>query len=175
MVADRIPVERWYALYTKSRNEKKVKQALDEKGFRNYLPLEKRLKQWSDRKKWVEEPLIRSYIFVHCTEGNLQSALNTPGVVTVVRFEGKPAPVQEEQIHALQQILEADADYEISAESFAKGEKVEIIAGRLKGLKGELQEHLNKYKVLIRLDVIQQNILVKINPARLHRITENFV
>ena len=35
------------------------------KGIESYLPLKKVLKQWSDRKKWVEEPLFRSYIFIH--------------------------------------------------------------------------------------------------------------
>ena len=54
----------WFAVYTKSRNEKKVYERLIDEGYEAYLPLQKRLKQWSDRKKWVEEPLLRSYVFV---------------------------------------------------------------------------------------------------------------
>ncbi len=55
----------WYVLYTKSRNEKKLTQLLSEKGFDVYCPLQETVKQWSDRKKKVQEPIFKSYIFVH--------------------------------------------------------------------------------------------------------------
>jgi len=162
--------KKWFALYTKSRSEKKVHQALVEKGIESYLPLEKRLKIWSDRKKWVEEPFIRSYIFVKIEEHHLQQALNTPGVVTVIRFGGKPASVREEEIKLIESILNSDEDYEISAESFEPGEKVEVERGSLKGFIGELVHHLNKYKVLIRIESINQNILVRLNPSFLKKV-----
>lgn len=160
----------WYALYTKSRSEKKVHQALSEKGIDCYLPLEKKLKLWSDRKKWVEEPFIRSYIFVYDEEKNLQKSLNTPGVVTVIRFDGKPAVVQDNHIELIKTILSSKEDYEVSSESFERGEKVEIDKGSLKGLYGELVHHLNKYKVLIRIESINQNILIRINPSYLRKV-----
>lgn len=162
--------KKWYALYTKSRTEKKVYQELLNKGLDCYLPLEKKLKLWSDRKKWVEEPFIRSYIFVHIEEYNLQQALNTPGVVTVIRFSGKPAAIRDEQIKIIQSILSSAEDYELCTEQFENGEKVEIAQGSLKGLVGEMIHHLNKYKVLIRLDSINQNILIKINPSHLRKV-----
>jgi len=162
--------KKWFALYTKSRNEKKVHQALVDKGVECYLPLEKKLKMWSDRKKWVEEPFIRSYIFVYVEEGNLQQALNTPGVVTVIRFGGKPASIREEHIKIIESVLSSEEDYELSAESFEPGEKVEVVRGSLKGLLGELVHHLNKYKVLIRIESINQNILVRLNPSFLKKV-----
>ena len=110
--------KKWFALYTKSRNEKKVHQALVDKGIECYLPLEKKLKIWSDRKKWVEEPFIRSYIFVYIEEENLQQALNTPGIVTVIRFGGKPASIREEHIKIIETVLSSEEEYELSAESF---------------------------------------------------------
>jgi transcriptional antiterminator RfaH len=58
---------KWYPVYTHPRAEKKACQALINKGIETYLPLHKQLKQWSDRKKWVEEPLIKSYLFVRIT------------------------------------------------------------------------------------------------------------
>jgi transcription antitermination factor NusG len=160
----------WFALYTKSRSEKKVNQELINKGIECYLPLEKKLKLWSDRKKWVEEPFIRSYIFVKTEEHELQSALNTMGVVSVIRFGGKPAKVQEEHINLIKSILSSDENYELSAESFEPGEKVEVESGSLKGLFGELVHHLNKYKVLVRINSINQNILIKINPSHLKKV-----
>ncbi len=161
--------KKWFALYTKSRAEKKVHQALIDKSICCYLPLEKKLKLWSDRKKWVEEPFIRSYIFIHVEESELQKALNTPGVVTVIRFGGKPASVREEHIKMIESILSSEEEYELSAGHFEPGEKVEVIRGSLKGLFGELIYHLNKYKVLIRIESINQNILVRLNPSFLKK------
>jgi len=163
-------VKKWYALYTKSRTEKKVYKELTDKGIETYLPLEKRLKIWSDRKKWVDEPFIRSYIFVKTTEPELQKALNTPGVVTVIRFSGKPAPVREKEIAVIQAILSSEEDYEITADTFALGEKVKVEHGSLKNLEGELVQHLNKYKVLVRIASINQNILIRINPSYLKKV-----
>ena len=162
--------KKWFALYTKSRAEKKVHQALTDKGIDCYLPLEKNLKLWSDRKKWVEEPFIRSYVFVHVDDQNLQQSLNTPGVVTVIRFGGKPAVVQQNHIDMIKSVLSSDEEYEVSAEQFDPGEKVEINRGSLKGLIGEMVHHLNKYKVLIRIESINQNILIRINPSYLQKV-----
>lgn len=160
----------WFALYTKSRSEKKVYQELTHKGIDCYLPLEKKLKMWSDRKKWVEEPFIKSYVFVKINEAELQSALNTPGVVTVIKFEGKPAKVQNEHIKIIQSILSGKDDYELSIEEFEPGEYVEIKQGNMKGYFGELIHHLNKYKVLIRISSINQNLLIRINPSYLKKV-----
>lgn len=160
----------WFALYTKSRSEKKVHQELTYKNIDCYLPLEKRLKLWSDRKKWVEEPLIRSYVFVHIQEPELQNALNTPGVVSVIKFGGKPAKVQNEHIEIIKSILSGKEDYEISSETFEPGEEVEITHGSMKGFFGELIHHLNKYKVLIRISSINQNLLIRINPSYLKKV-----
>lgn len=162
--------KKWFALYTKSRTEKKVNQELINKGIDCYLPLEKKLKLWSDRKKWVEEPFIRSYIFVNIEEYNLQKALNTPGVVTVVRFSGKPAPIREEQIQIIQSVLSSNEKYELSTEIFEPKERVEVTQGSLKGLIGEMVHHLNKYKVLVRIESINQNILIRINPSYLKKV-----
>jgi len=164
--------KRWYALYTKSRAEKKAEKELAAKGIEAYLPLEKRLKQWSDRKKWVEEPLIRSYIFVRVNKKEIQKAIYTPGILTLVTFEGKPAPIPDKQIQAIKDILSSEEKFEVTSDKFEIGEKVEVTQGGLQGLKGEMVKHLNKFKVLIRLEVIDQNLLVNINPSYLKKMEE---
>ncbi len=164
--------KRWYALYTKSRAEKKVEKELLAKGIEAYLPLEKRLKQWSDRKKWVEEPLIRSYIFVRINKKEMQKALYTPGILTFVTFEGKPAPIPDKQIQTIKDIVSSEEKFEVTSDKFKIGEKVEVTQGNLQGLEGEMVKHLNKFKVLIRLEVIDQNLLVNINPSYLKKMEE---
>lgn len=165
-----VKTKRWYALYTKSRAEKKAERELLFKGLEAYLPLEKRLKQWSDRRKWVYEPLIRSYIFIRANQKELYQAYYTPGIVTIVNFEGKPAPIPDKQIEAIKEVLKSGEHYEVTSDYFEEGEMVEIQAGKLKGFQGELVKQLNRYKVLLRIDAIQQNILININPSYLKKL-----
>ena len=54
----------WHALYVRSRSERKVLTQLEEMGVEAYLPLITLIKQWSDRRKKVEEPLFKSYVFI---------------------------------------------------------------------------------------------------------------
>ncbi|MGH2644138.1 MAG: transcription termination/antitermination NusG family protein, partial [Chitinophagaceae bacterium] len=51
----------WYALYTKSRNEKKVAERLVQKDIEIFFPLQEEVHQWSDRRKKVKVPVFRSY------------------------------------------------------------------------------------------------------------------
>ena len=164
--------KRWYALFTKSRAEKKAESELIAKDVEVYLPLEKRLKQWSDRKKWIEVPLIRSYIFVRINKKELEKVFYTPGIVNVVTFEGVPAPIPDKQIQVIKDVLSSEEKFEVTSDHFEIGEKVEVTQGGLKGLQGEMIQHLNKYKVLIRLEVIHQNLLININPSYIKRMEQ---
>jgi len=87
------PNKIWYAVYTRSRTEKQTQELLLRSGIEVYLPLVKNLKQWSDRKKWVEEPLFRSYLFVHISPAEYYDVLNIPGAVRYITFEGKAVAI----------------------------------------------------------------------------------
>lgn len=150
----------WYAAYTKPRNEKKVYTRLMENGIETFLPLQKRLKQWSDRKKMVEEPLFRSYIFVHIDSKDYYNILNTNGIVRYVTFGGKAAPIPERQIEQVKQLLVQDVEIETLDESLEVGTTVEVKFGGLMGVVGELVEHTGKKKVVIKIDHISHSLLV---------------
>jgi len=150
----------WLAAYTKPRNEKKVYQRLVEAGYETYLPLHRTQKQWSDRKKWVEEPLLRSYIFLKISEKEYYHALTIPGLVRYVTFEGKAAPIPDKQIEALKLFLGEEFDVEVTDEQFEPGHAVDITLGKLAGLTGEVVKHRGKKKVIVRLDHITHSILV---------------
>jgi transcription antitermination factor NusG len=154
---------RWYAAYTKSRTEKKVLTRLTENGFEAYLPIRRKRHQWSDRMKWVEEPLIRSYIFIRVDESQYYNAINTPGLVCYVTFEGKAAPIPDRQIDTLKMLLHEGAEMEVSNERFAPGQKIIVISGTLVGMQGEMVEYRGKKKVLIRLGTTGTNLLVTVS------------
>lgn len=107
----------WYVLYTKPRWEKKVYALLETKGFEAYCPLNKVRKKWSDRLKWVEEPLFKSYVFVRIPEEEQTIVRMTNGIVNFVYWLGKPAKVKDKEIEIIRQFLN---DYEeVSAEPLA--------------------------------------------------------
>ncbi|MCB2219415.1 MAG: UpxY family transcription antiterminator [Bacteroidetes bacterium] len=152
----------WFAIYCRSRNEKKVNALLLHDGIETYLPILKTLKQWSDRKKWVEEPLFRSYIFVHITLKEYMKVLQTDGVVRFITFEGKPVPVPPQQIIAIKQFLDSEDAPHMVNESFQIGDRVEVFRGSLKGLAGNLVDWRGKQKVRIEIESIGQSIVLTV-------------
>ena len=88
----------WYAIFTKPRSEKKVFQRMLDQDIEAFLPLVKTVRQWSDRKKTVEVPLISSYIFVCMEEKDLYKTLPIQGTVNVLKHLGKPAKIRTVEI-----------------------------------------------------------------------------
>jgi transcription antitermination factor NusG len=150
----------WYALYTFPRFEKKVYERLTDRKIEAYLPLQKKLRIWKDRKKWIEEPLIRSYVFVKTSEIEYYTILNIEGVVRYVSFSGKAAVIPEWQILAMQKILNSDCEVTISSIDFKKGSQLRIISGVLAGFEGEMISYMGKKKVLIRISEIAHSLIV---------------
>jgi transcription antitermination factor NusG len=162
---------RWYLLYTKPRAEKKVALELGLKGYELFLPLQRTLKQWSDRKKWVEEPLFKGYIFINTVlEKNFYDILNTNGVVKFVNFERQPAVVDVREMELVKRLLgEVDINFSaIELNSLQLGDEVEIIAGPLIGHRGRLSKIQGPNKVILTLSSIQQGLVVTL-PAEFIR------
>ena len=154
--------KKWLAVYTKPRHEKTVKKEIQKKGLEVYLPILKERRKWSDRKKWVEFPLFRSYIFVKTKIKNSLFVLQTPGVVTVVKFGGKVAVVQDKNIEAIKLIVEGGYNPE-PLNYFIKGDPVEVKDGPLKGLVGEVIRLDKNDRLLVRVDAIQHSVSIKID------------
>lgn len=158
----------WYVVYTRSRAEKKVMVELGHKGIEGFVPLQKKLRQWKDRKKWVEMPLISGYCFVHISRKEYDVVLQTNNVVSFVRFEGKAAVIPDAQIDALKQMLKQfDFEVTVSPEDFEPGKKVEVIEGPLLGLRGELLEARGKHKFILRITQITSTFSVEIPASQL--------
>jgi transcription antitermination factor NusG len=160
----------WYAVYVKSRSEKKVASELVRMGIDHYLPMQKVLKQWSDRKKWVEEPLFRSYIFVQISQLEYYNVLNVRGAIRYITFEGKAVPVPEQQIEAIKYYLNEKDPELLEDLHWEKGQKVEVISGSLIGLTGELVELKGKHKVNVEIEAVGRSILLRIPKNKLRVI-----
>lgn len=152
----------WYVLYTKPKNEKKVYERLSLKGFECYCPSRKILKQWSDRKKWVEEPLFRSYIFIKVpsTYAERISILQTTGVVRFLYWLGKEAEVKHLEIETIQKFLGEHKTVEII--SFEPGMKLKIRDGALKGLDGTVDYQTDK-EVVLNIEKLGMSIIARVS------------
>ncbi len=152
----------WFAAYTKSRAEKKTLKALQEQNIEAWLPLQKKMKQWSDRRKLVEEPLIKSYIFVKITREEYLKVLNTKGVVSFIIFEGKAVPIPEDQIYILKKLVDTDAEMDVTQEKLEIGDEVKVVTGPLFGLVGHLVNYRGKQKVMMQIEQTGHTILITI-------------
>ena len=143
---------KWYPVYTRSRAEKKAYQELVRKNITAYLPLKKELKQWSDRKKIVEEPLIKSYLFVYISAKEYAEVLMTNGISRFLYFSGQIASMPEQQIESLKLLLATDVELEVYDYDIKPGEKVIVKAGPFKDMVAELVSIHSKQRIILRLE-----------------------
>jgi transcription antitermination factor NusG len=125
----------WYVLYTKPRQEKKATDSLNAIGIEAYCPMVTVVKQWSDRKKKIQVPLISSYVFVNIGEHQREAVFKVSGIVRYLFWLGKPAVVRAIEIEALKKSLEGIvASFEVSA--IQKDTIYKISEGPFQGFEG---------------------------------------
>jgi len=156
--------QHWMAVYTKPRSEKKAYERLLNQGVEVFLPMQKKLKQWSDRKKWIEEVVIPSYLFVRCTEKQRFEILQEVHVLNFVYWLGKPAIIRDEEMEALKDFINNVKVVDIEIRHFEKGQKVLIAGGPLKEKSGIVVAK-NKTQVSIQLDSLGMILVAKVDAA----------
>lgn len=154
---------KWYPVYTRSRAEKKAYDELNKKNITCYLPLKKTVKQWSDRKKIVEEPLINSYLFVYISTKEYAEVLMTNGISRFLYFSGKVASMPDQQIENLKLLLATDVELEVLEYDIKAGETVIIKAGPFKGMLAETVSIRNKQRLVLRLE--NMGVAIEINTS----------
>lgn len=151
---------KWFPVYTNPRAEKKAFEALKNKGIEVYLPLQRQLKQWSDRKKWVDEPFLKSYLFVRIREHEQTEVLMTKGVARFIYFSGKVTSMPDRQISDLKLLMASPYELEVTEDNLQAGETIVIKAGSLRGLKGEVISYRSQKQLAIRLQNLGYSIIV---------------
>ncbi|HOG18864.1 MAG TPA: UpxY family transcription antiterminator [Salinivirgaceae bacterium] len=154
---------RWYAVSTRSRHEKKVALQLTEKGIETYLPVIKTVRQWSDRKKIVEVPLITCYVFVRINYDDHLKVLKTAGVVRFIMFQNQPACVQDKEIENLRILTKNSENVKVKDIDHKIGDYIEIDSGPFTGFKGEIIRKKSNQILVVRLDFMSTMICVEIS------------
>jgi transcription antitermination factor NusG len=150
----------WYVLYTKPRHEKKLAECLQSKGWVVYCPLKKMTKQWSDRKKVVEEALFPSFIFIQCEERDRNQVFSHASAVRYLYWLRKPAIVRSEEIESIRHWMGEVNHASITVEPIPVGLKVRLVAGPLMGQLGKVKEHRGGQTTIV-LDQLGIQVRVK--------------
>jgi transcription antitermination factor NusG len=140
----------WFAIYTRPKNEKKVAEQLFKLGIDVYCPMVTQIKQWSDRKKKVESPLISSYVFVNLEEKDRSSVFEVHGIVRYLYWLGKPAIIQDHEIALLRDNLKGILT-SVEVEGLQPGDSLTISKGPFQGKEGVVsQVEKNKIRLVLK-------------------------
>lgn len=151
----------WYLIYAKPRHEKKLHARLSEMNINSYLPTRKTLRTWHDRKKYIDEPLFPSYVFIYLKDmQSYYGGMAADGFLYYVKTGKEVARVSEAVVDNIKLIVEYGNDIEVSGERFLPGQRLVISQGALTGLSCEVVSFNSKQKLLVRLDLLKRNLLL---------------
>jgi transcription antitermination factor NusG len=151
----------WFALYTRPRHEFKAAAQLKAGGIEFFLPSVTKVKQWSDRKKKIEEPVLRGYIFVFASEEDRVEALKLDPIIRCLFEHGRPAVIPEWQIDNLKNFLSKESDFFVH-EGLIPGAKVTIKDGPFAGIVGTILTTGNEKSVSVTLDLLNRSIVAQL-------------
>ena len=151
---------KWFAIYTKPRFEKKIFETFTQKNIKSFLPLRRVQKKWSDRKKWVEEPLFKSYIFVNIGEDEKLNTLSTHGVVKFVSSQGRPVVVPESDIIMVKRLTRNFEGIDCEEYNFEPGQPIEIMAGEFMHQRGRLIDYRGTKRVALDIECIGRSLII---------------
>ena len=161
----------WHAVYTKPRWEKKVAALLEAKGIEYYCPLNKVVKQWSDRKKTVLEPLFKSYVFVQVAEDKKWELLNIPGIINYVTWLGKPARIKESEIATIRKFLKEFDAVEVVGGPLEINGKVKVTQGVLMNYHGILLQ-ISGNRASVKIESMGLQLITLIDKRNLVTIAQ---
>lgn len=141
----------WFAVYTRPRWEKKVASLLNQKGIENYCPLNKVVRQWSDRRKVVVEPVFKSYVFIKIEEEKKWEVKKVEGILNYVFWLGKPVKIKQTEIDTIRKFLNEFKDVSVEKMNFGINTKVRVKQGILMNYEGMIVEASGN-RVIVKID-----------------------
>ena len=155
---------RWYALWTRSRHEQVVREQLEQKQVEAFLPTVTRWSRWKDRKKKIDWPLFPGYCFARFNARERLPILKCTGVVSIISFEGEPAPIPEHEIDSIRTLIDSELAYD-PCPMIREGMMVEVAHGPLKGVIGRLIRKGAHARLVLSVDLIGQAVSVEVDAA----------
>lgn len=153
----------WFAVWTRSRHEQIVREQLTNKRIEVFLPTITRWSRWKDRKKKVDWPLFPGYCFARFDPGDPLAILTCSGVVNIVSFEGKPAPIPEVELESIRLLIGSELQFD-PCPLIHEGMMVEVVHGPVKGVVGRLvRKDAQRARLVLSVDLIGQAVSVEVD------------
>ena len=155
----------WFAIWTRSRHEQVVREQLSRKQYDVFLPTITRWSRWKDRKKKIDWPLFPGYCFARFDPENALAVLKCSGVVNIVSFEGKPAPIPPVELDSIRLLVSSELQYD-PCPMVREGMMVAVVHGALAGVVGRLvRKDTQKARLVLSVDLIGQAVAVEVDAA----------
>lgn len=154
----------WYAVWTRSRHEQVVREQLEGKGLEVFLPTVTRWSRWKDRKKQIAWPLFPGYCFARFDPLVRLPVLKCSGVVSIVSFDGEPAPIPDHEIAGIRRLVESDLIYD-PCPFIREGMMVEVVHGPLRGVVGRLVRKGSRARLVLSVELIGRAVSVEVDAA----------
>ncbi len=161
---------KWFAVYTRFKSEKVVQRLLSNKQIESYLPLQKVTRRYTRKIKHHEIPLISCYIFVKIVSEQYVPVLETENVVKFIRFARNLYSIPESEIETLKRVVGDGEEVEAEPGLFHEGDMVEVIGGKLTGIKGRLVEKQGKKHMVVELESIGYSLRMSIDISLLQKV-----
>jgi transcription antitermination factor NusG len=157
--------EHWFAIWTRSRHEQVVREQLEQRNIEAFLPTMTRWSRWKDRKKKVDWPLFPGYCFARFNPSDALPILKCTGVVNIVSFEGKPAPIPALELDSIRLLVGSELQYD-PCPLIREGMLVEVMHGPLRGVVGRLmRKDSHRARLVLSVDLIGQGVSVEVDAA----------
>lgn len=165
--------DNWYAVYTRSRHEKKVAVQLRQHSIEFFLPLYKQEKRWNNGLRvQIESPLFPGYLFTRIPLSRRLEVLKMSGVVSFIcAGNGCPVALPVSDIEHLRVALDK---FRTEPHPFLTiGQSVRIISGPLTGLEGILIAARNQSKVVLSIDLIKRSVAIEVDSVDVEQCSTN--
>jgi transcriptional antiterminator NusG len=163
----------WFAVWTRSRQEKVAASMLNALDVVTFLPLKSEIRQWSDRKCTVTTPLFSGYLFVRMNidlDSRLQ-ILKTPGVVGFVGNNTGPLPIPNQQIESIRRLLDSGIDFTVGP-LLREGDRIRVIRGSLSGMEGTLVRTSSETRLILSVDLVKRSLSIDVSRHDVELISE---
>jgi len=154
----------WYAVWTRSRHEKAVRDQLEARKIEVFLPTIPRWSRWKDRRKLIDWPLFPGYCFAHIEAAARLPILTCSGVVTIVSFNGEPAPIPDHEVEGIRTLVQSDLQYD-PCPFIREGTMVEVIHGPLRGVLGRLIRKGPHARLVLSVELLSRAVSVTVDAA----------
>ena len=153
----------WFAVRTSPRWEVRANSELLLRGFETYLPLYKSKHKWSDRTKFVEQPLFPGYLFGRFQLADRIRVLQAPGVKQILGIGETPQPISESEVNNLKLLVTAKTLI-VPWPYLHVGQRVRIDHGPLAGVEGfVVRAEEGALRIVVSVDLLQRSVATEID------------